>query len=128
MTEQELIDDIHEALSNAQDMDTTLMDLARAVVRDVSILEGQLSVALDRINQAVRDRGYPVDLDIDRATAFFGSRKWLLTSSRINGQSLGSFGDTLTEAVAGMLAKVADLPHRWTPEQVAATLGIEKAA
>jgi hypothetical protein len=35
MTREDLIDDVYEALSNAQDMDTTLTDFAKAVVRDV---------------------------------------------------------------------------------------------
>lgn len=35
ISRDELVEDIYDALSNAQDMDTTLTDLAKAVVRNV---------------------------------------------------------------------------------------------
>jgi hypothetical protein len=35
MTREDLIDEIRDAMQDAQDMDSTMTDLARAVVRDV---------------------------------------------------------------------------------------------
>jgi hypothetical protein len=51
MDNQDLIDEVHEALQNAQDYNTTLTDFAKAVVRDVPLIAAapQLLEALQMV-------------------------------------------------------------------------------
>jgi len=91
-------------------------------------IDEQIKAALERVTSALRAKGYVVD-EFSHPSVYFAGRRWLVQASRqSHGRDVEFFGETLSEAIDGLLAKIADLPPRWSDDQVAATLGIGVAA
>lgn len=127
MTRDDLIDVAYEAISNAQDMDTTLTDFARAAVDALlpfmKTVDEPIKYAQDAAILLAKHKGYAGDVSlvinfshIDPFAFRFG-----FDSKR---SDLWVRGKTFAEAVEKLNAATADLPQQWTNEQVAATLGI----
>lgn len=131
MTRDDLIDVAYEAISNAHDIDTTLTDLAKAAVDAllsfIKTVDEPIKYACECACIALEAKGYN-----GGSASFFAdfsgtSRPWLAS------YYLGEHGrykshtvhaGTFSEAVALLSAEIENLPHIWTDEQIAATLGI----
>jgi len=94
-------------------------------------IDEQIADALARCNAAMKAKGYDQARVVFRAGDTY--RRWsghlydLGTGAPATIDATMCYGDTFAEMVDGTLAKIADLPPRWTPDQVAATLGLVAA-
>jgi hypothetical protein len=129
MERQDLIDIASDAMSDAQDMDTTMSDLAKAAVD--ALLPFMLNVdehikfAQECAILLAEHKGY-ARCDVSVIVNFthmtpFAARMACPDRSR---PDLWERGHTFKEAIDALMVAINDLPPRWTDEQIAATLGI----
>jgi hypothetical protein len=130
MNPQDLIDIASDAMSDAQDMDTTITDLARAAVAALlpfmKTVDEPIKFAQECANIALHAKGYEggnVSMIVTVTyTSPWGCTIWL--GKRGNHKSEHVKADTFSDLLAAVDAKITDLPGVWTDEQIAATLGI----
>jgi hypothetical protein len=134
MDRQDLIDIASDAMSDAQDMDTTITDLAKAAIRALEPfmlnVDEHIKFAQECACIALRAKGYE-NGDVSMVVNFthmspWGCTIWLSKKGNNKGEYVTAL--TFSDAVAAIDAKICDLPHIWTDEQIAATLGIGAAA
>lgn len=127
MNRQDLIDIAGDAMQDAQDMDTTITDLARAAVDALvpfmASVDGEIKDAQECAIRLAKHKGYAgnVSLVINFSHIHPFALRLSFDSKRAD---LWERGDTFAEAVEKLTAAITDLPPQWTDEQVAATLGI----
>jgi hypothetical protein len=130
MTRQDLIDIASDAMSDAQDMDTTITDLAKAAVDAVMpfvvSVDGEIKDAQELLRRDLHAKGYERG-DVSMIVNYIYSQPWHATiwlGAKGRHKQETVTATTFPDLVAAVNAKIADLPAVWTDEQVAATLGI----
>lgn len=132
MTRQDLIDIASDAMSDAQDMDTTITDLARAAVNALmpfmKTVDEPIKFAQECLVIALKAKGYERG-DVTMIVNFTYSNPWHATiwlGAKGGQKNVNAL--TFSDLVAEVDIAITDLPGVWTDEQIAATLGIGAAA
>lgn len=131
MNRQDLIDIAGEAMSDAQDYNTTTTDLARAAVAALlpfmKTVDEPIKFACECGAIALQHKGYE-----GGSVSFFANytgtgRPWIASyymGKRGGHKSSSLHAETFSDAVAALSAAIENLPPIWSDEQIAATLGI----
>lgn len=127
MERQDLIDITSDAMSDAQDMDTTITDLAKAAVEALmpfmAAVDEHIKFAQECVILAAAAKGYPGS-DVSVVVNFTHTSAYGARIAFSGKADIWTRGHTFVEAMDALTVAVADLPPKWSDADVAATLGI----